>query len=391
MPTADAILNLPHLKVKNVINGNPVTIFASCTQKPKCPHCESQSLRKKDKIQRKVKHETLGYRCTLLVIEIFKFKCKNCLKYFNQRIPGILPRFRASQKFKEQLFDLHVHGLTHADMSKRFKTAQSTLERWFHEMYFRENQKLLNRHCPVALGIDEHTFGKGCRFATTFCDLRKNKVFDVVPGKSKVDLADFLKNLKGREKVKIVCIDLSSSFKSLVKEYFPNAILVSDRFHVIRLINHMFLKTCHMLDPSIKNHRGILALLRTRPDRLTPDKLKKRALFFKNQPAIASLYDFKQKIHQLMLKKEQTKKQCRSLIGQLFEIIEKLKTIPFKALNTLAKTLFLWRNEIAAMWRFSKSNGITEGFHRKMKLIQRRAYGFRNFENYRMRVRLLCA
>ncbi|HAU0215340.1 TPA: transposase, partial [Legionella pneumophila] len=49
------------------------------------------------------------------------------------------------------------------------------------------------------------------------------------------------------------------------------------------------------------------------------------------------------------------------------------------------------KEEIACMWRFSKSNGITEGFHRKMKLIQRRAYGFRNFENYRLRVRVLCA
>lgn len=39
------------------------------------------------------------------------------------------------------------------------------------------------------------------------------------------------------------------------------------------------------------------------------------------------------------------------------------------------------------MWRFTKSNDITEGFHRKMKLIQRRAYGFRNFENYRTRVK----
>jgi transposase len=42
------------------------------------------------------------------------------------------------------------------------------------------------------------------------------------------------------------------------------------------------------------------------------------------------------------------------------------------------------------MWRFSRSNAITEGFHRKMKLIQRRAYGFRNFENYRLRVIAQC-
>jgi transposase len=45
---------------------------------------------------------------------------------------------------------------------------------------------------------------------------------------------------------------------------------------------------------------------------------------------------------------------------------------------------------IGAMWRFSKSNSITEGFHRKMKLIQRRAYGFRNFTNYRLRVIAQC-
>lgn len=58
---------------------------------------------------------------------------------------------------------------------------------------------------------------------------------------------------------------------------------------------------------------------------------------------------------------------------------------------TLGKTLYHWRDEVVRMWRFSKSNGITEGFYRKMKLIQRRAYGFRNFENYRLRVKVLCA
>jgi len=49
-----------------------------------------------------------------------------------------------------------------------------------------------------------------------------------------------------------------------------------------------------------------------------------------------------------------------------------------------------WQEEIARMWRYTKNNGITEGFHRKMKLIQRRAYGFKSFENYRLRVKMLC-
>jgi len=43
------------------------------------------------------------------------------------------------------------------------------------------------------------------------------------------------------------------------------------------------------------------------------------------------------------------------------------------------------------MWRFTKNNGITEGFHNKMEMISRRAFGFRNFENYRLRVRVMCA
>ena len=42
------------------------------------------------------------------------------------------------------------------------------------------------------------------------------------------------------------------------------------------------------------------------------------------------------------------------------------------------------------MWRFSKSNGITEGLHNKMEMLSRRAFGFKNFENYRLRVIALC-
>jgi transposase len=60
-------------------------------------------------------------------------------------------------------------------------------------------------------------------------------------------------------------------------------------------------------------------------------------------------------------------------------------------MQTLGNTLDDWKDEIARMWRFTKSNGITEGLHNKMELISRRAYGFKNFDNYRLRVRALCS
>ena len=59
-------------------------------------------------------------------------------------------------------------------------------------------------------------------------------------------------------------------------------------------------------------------------------------------------------------------------------------------LVTLGETLHTWREEIARMWRFTRNNGITEGFHKKMETISRQAFGFRNFENYRLRVKVLC-
>jgi transposase len=95
-------------------------------------------------------------------------------------------------------------------------------------------------------------------------------------------------------------------------------------------------------------------------------------------------------LRRLLNIKNQTKRRCRPLISKLLAAIDELNASGFPQLATLAATLSSWREEIACMWRFTKNNGITEGFHRKMKLIQRRAYGFRNFQNYRLRVIAQC-
>ena len=79
------------------------------------------------------------------------------------------------------------------------------------------------------------------------------------------------------------------------------------------------------------------------------------------------------------------------MIPQLLDYIQQLKNSGFEQLQKLGRTLGSWSEEIAAMWRFTKNNGITEGFHNKMEMISRRAFGFRNFENYRLRVRVMCA
>ena len=88
--------------------------------------------------------------------------------------------------------------------------------------------------------------------------------------------------------------------------------------------------------------------------------------------------------------RHQTKPKSREHAGELLLRIESLRSNQARPLQTLAATLADWIEPIACMWRTTRNNGITEGFHRKMKLIQRRAYGFRNFENYRLRVIAQC-
>ena len=133
--------------------------------------------------------------------------------------------------------------------------------------------------CPIVLGIDEHSFSRKLGFSTRLCDLRKHKIFDIVKGRSEPDLAAYLSSLTGTERVKVVCMDLSTTYRSIVKKHFPNARIVGDRFHVFRLMQHPCMMTYRELSSDIKNNRGILALPRTRPDNLTVEKKIKRDKF----------------------------------------------------------------------------------------------------------------
>jgi len=60
-------------------------------------------------------------------------------------------------------------------------------------------------------------------------------------------------------------------------------------------------------------------------------------------------------------------------------------------LQAPSDTLHAWSEQIARLWCLTRNNAITEGCHNKMETISRQAYGFRNFENYRRRVQVLCA
>jgi len=251
---------------------------------------------------------------------------------------------------------------------------------------------LKNSACPKVLGIDEHFFSRKDGYATTLCDLGNNKVYDVVLGRSEASLEHYLSKLKGRNNVQVICMDLSSSYCAIAKRFFPKAKIVADRFHVIRLVNHHFLTCWKKIDPIGGKNRGLLSLMRRHPENLKSPEQKARLKAYLNEnPAIKVIYEFKQEICQLLLHKCLTAKRCKPLAKRLLYVIDELIHSKLEPMVTLGQTMHLWKEKIARMWRFTKNNGITEGFHNKMEAISRQAYGYRNFENYRMRVRVLCS
>ena len=391
MPRKDNILSLPGFSIKRMSGFNPLIVDAHYRRMPRCGHCNGRKVRKKASFIRRVRHESIGHRQMVLRFKAYKVYCHACQRYSNQRFPGIGKYQRATERLHGQIFHQHTEGVSQKSLSRDFKIGKATIERWYHKEYLLADNKIDNRACPLILGIDEHFFSRKHGYATTFCNLRRNRIFDIVKGRSPRDLMEYLQKLPGKEAVKMICIDLSSNYRYLIQRYFPNAKIVADRFHVIRLMMHQCMQTYQEIDPTMKNKRGLLAALRTKPNNLSEKRRIKRDEYLKQQPIIAAIYQFKQQLYELLMKKTMQAKRCQKAIPLFLNMIAELKQSPFKRLVTLGKTLYQWREEVVRMWRFSKSNGITEGFHRKMKLIQRRAYGFRNFENYRLRVRVLCS
>lgn len=284
-----------------------------------------------------------------------------------------------------------MDGICRKKLAERQRLGVATVDRWFKDFLALEAAKLSDAQCPRILGIDEHFFTRKKGFATTLCDLGKHRIFDVVLGRSERALDGYFRRLKGKEQVRVVCIDMAVHYRQLIRKHFPNAKIVADRFHVIRLVNHYLLATWRELDPVGSKNRGLLSLMRRHPENLSPIQKQRLSAYLKEHPEIEAVYSFKQQLTRLLRIKHRTRKQCQQLIPQLLDYIHQLKSCGMSTLQQLGKTLGSWAGEIAAMWRFTKNNGITEGFHNKMEMISRRAYGFRNFDNYRQQVRVMCA
>ena len=384
-------LTLPGYRIIRLERNTLMRIYAEALEAPRhCPCCGGDRLHSKGRYERRARHlPWLGLQ-TVLAIRCRRYACLGCARSFVQRLPGLMPGRRSTEPWRESVYERHDDGICASVLARRESSSAATVGRIYSQFTERKARERLSLDCPFVLGIDEHTLHKGQRFATTFCDLKNRRVFDISPGRSEAELSGYLAGLKGRERVRVVCIDLSNGYRSLVKRWFPRALIVADRFHAMRVVGSHLMRLARQLVPILGWNRSWLGLLRRRADRLDPDQHRRLEELFTRHPALRPIHEMKERLWQLLGLKTQNPASCRHHIRQLLSLIDTLRESGLEAALTLAKTLSDWTEEIVRMWRFTRNNGVTEGFHRKMKLIQRRAYGFRSFETYRLRVIAQC-
>ncbi len=214
-----------------------------------CPHCGSYELRTKDTFIRNIRHITIAGKPSIMRVKTHKYRCKSCGKYFNCSPQGILKNQQSSEVLKTEVFYRHCEDVSKKDLSYDVGVSDSSIERWFQQGYHKKNKEYANARCPMVWGIDEHHFSKKQGYVTTLVNLSKRKVFDVLPERSEKELIPYLVRLQGKDKVRIVVMDLSANYRSIIRKYFPNAMIVADLFHVVKLALESFIKTAYTLDP----------------------------------------------------------------------------------------------------------------------------------------------
>jgi transposase len=387
MSHAGTILGITELEVERVDRTDNIKVYARPTKRPDCIHCGHTEIKIKATYERTLKHTRQGNQLLTLYLKSPKYYCPRCHKYFRHRFQGVRPRYRSSEAFRLEVFEAHEGGVSQRKLSQTHHSSPATVERWYQAFLQQKRSEMSNRPCPRVLGIDEHFFTRKKGYATTLVDLKNHKVFDVILGRSELSLRRYLQRLPGKDQVQVIVMDLSATYRSIARRYFPNATIVADRFHVIRLVNQHFLKVWQQHDPEGRRNRGLLSLMRRHEWRLSSEQRDNLGLYLDDFPVLKVMYAAKQQLNQLLLLKTLTRKRAKRSLPKLLALIEQLSASP---LHSLANTLTSWLEPIVAMWRFSKSNGITEGFHTKMEMMSRRAFGFRNFENYRLRVLTHC-
>jgi transposase len=247
------------------------------------------------------------------------------------------------------------------------------------------------------LGIDEIALRKGQGdYIVVLVDLDRKLPIGFAPSRKQVDVSKVLEAWGEAvlNQILEVSIDLSGNYKGLVHKLLPNASVVADRFHVMKIVNQDLdmarktLRKANEENPDAVNKSRIEAALKQskyallKPEENLTEKQKAKLEDIREVlPSLAQMHQQKEAFRAIFEQAEDWNDGTFQLLDWLAEAQETFK----ESVGTICR----WFGEVTGYFDNRTTSGVVEGINNKLKLIKRSGYGFRNFDNFQLRC-LIC-
>lgn len=268
--------------------------------------------------------------------------------------------------------------------------------------------KIGYHYIPKNIAFDDFKSGKmspsGMSMALMNSDNRQ--LIDIIQSRQGNYLESyFLRySLSARLAVKTVTVDLFSPYRGLIKRVFPNAQIIADRFHIINRVyvalNQERIKLMNYFGsgtPEYRQLKNLYKLLFKKENELDYKIYKPRRNFkyalltdkdvvrrlLSLSPSLRDAYEYYQDLTYIV-----TVSHDEEALEHILNPNKTDKQYPNlpKTMKKARKTLKKHKEEIINSFKYSFSNGPLEGINNKIKVINRTAYGYRNFYNFRLRI-----
>lgn len=309
-----------------------------------------------------------------------RYRCRDCGETFLQPLGGVLDERRMTIRCAEfiarqALKHTFVHVAREVGIDE--KTVRAVAAERMSELEAQHKPRL-----PRVLGIDETKIAGELRLVLT--DVEGRRLLDMLPARDKDTLAAWLWQFKDRNAVKVVTIDMWRPYQRLATELLPHAVVVVDKFHIMRMageaMDRVRIRLARVKQPEVRRHWvRSKVMLNKRPHNLTEKQRFNLQMWLDNEPEIAAAYRCKEAFYSLFdLPKGEA---IRAFDGFAASVEPSVKP-EFKPLLTAMRN---WRSEILAVFDHPYTNAFTESLNNLTKHIVKAGRGY-SFEVLRARI-----
>jgi transposase len=353
----------------------------------RCPCCKSAEVTRRGALPRWFKTVPIGNKRVYIKLYIPRVFCRLCGIVRQISLGFAEDRRTYTRAFERYALELSRH-MTIKDVADHLGVSWDIVKDIQKRHLTRRFSRPSLKHLEL-IAIDEIHVGNNQRFLTVVLDLISGAVVYVGDGKGADALLPFWKKLKrSSASITAVAMDMSPAYISAVTDHLPDATIVFDHFHLVKLFNEKLTAFRRDLqrvaEEAGKNVlKGTRWLLLKNPKNLKAERNEQQRLqeaLALNEP-LATVYYLKEDLRQLW---SQSSKQQASTF--LDDWISRARISGIKMLVSFAGTLEKHQDGILAYYDYPISTGPLEGTNNKIKTLQRQAYGFRDMQFFKLKI-----